>query len=260
VSTFDKDGQIDPGKGRIVSCWGKKGSGKSVMGLVLFRAYPYDRIVIDVAGDDGPTGPEVHQLHGTAEDLPRRWPEHLRREREPMTLRYVPDPGSPTVLEDLDAVAGLAYRHGRCCLLVHEVQDLASSNRTPPHMKRLLRHSRHVQVTMVLCGPRPITVDPLVLQQSDLVYTFELNNPDDRRRIAETIGWDPRDFDAAWREVRRTPYAYLLYDANQPAPASDDDDRDPDLRLVHYPPLPADVVTATKRWARGEVPARTPAL
>lgn len=246
---LNERGQLDPNYGRIVCCTGMKGSGKSIMALLLFQSYPYDRIVIDVAGDDGPmANPKlgIHDLSGTVETLPRRFPEHLRRDREPITLRYAPDPGSATFLEDMDAVVGLAYAHGRCALLVHEMGDLAPSNRVPTHTRRLLRHNRHRKVTGIFCAPRPITMDPLVLMQADLVYVFEQPNPDDQARIAANIGWPPADFAA---DVNELPaHGYLRFDRTETKPGPGEED----FRLLSLPPLPADVVARVERFRGGQ--------
>jgi hypothetical protein len=215
------------------------------MALLLFERYPYDKVVIDVAGDDGPTGPDIVQLSGTVDTMDRKWPEYRRTDDRPMILRYVPDAGSPTFLEDMDAVVGMAMQHGHCAILIHEMGVLAQANRTPAHTRRLLMHNRHAHVTGIFCMPRPMTVDPLVIAQSDLIYTFELPNPADRRRVAEVAGWDVDDFDAGVHGLR--PHGYLLFDANLPQP----EDGQRDMRMLDMPPLPADVVASVKRWAAG---------
>lgn len=259
--TFDKDGQLDPAAAAIILSTGKKGSGKTINSLVIAQSWPYDMVVIDVAGDDGPMetkpGTGTHDrftIHGTVEDLPRKWPEHLRADPpRPMILRYVPDPGSPTELEDMDAVVGLAMQHSGdpnpVMLVIHEIGRVAPANRTPPHMRRVLNHNRHRALTCVFAGPRPKTIDPLVIAQADLVYVFELKSPYDRKYVSDAIGWDPGEFDQAVHDLGL--HEYLRFDARQDKP---EQDGDTDWRLVHFAALPEDVVAEAKRWAAGDPP------
>jgi len=249
VSSFNSRGELDVSRPILITCLGKKGSGKSVMGKYLFASYPYDRLVIDVAGDDGPMradlpGQTVVELHGDCSSLPARWPEHERKDRERITVRYVPDAGSPTFIEDMDYVIGLGRSHERTAILVHEMGVLASSNRTPPHTRRLLQMSRHAvpgqgksgKTSAIFCGPRALTMDPLVIAQSDLVFVFEMPNPDDQKRVADTIGWPREDFVDGMNRLGE--YGYLRYDARQARPERPED---PDLRLLLCPALPEDI-------------------
>lgn len=246
MSTFGPRGQIEWGDGRIIVCTGKKRSGKSKLALLWFRQYRGDKVVIDVAGDDGPMGPDVIELTGTVEELPARWPEHLRRDDRPMILRYVPNAGSKTFLEDMDRVTGLAMSHGDCAILIHEIGRAAPAGRTPPHMAELLQHNRHRHVTAILCGPRPKTIDPLVIGQADLLYVFETRVVADRQRLAETIGWNVQDFAAALDQLGA--HEYLRFDANEDAPQPGDKD----YRLVHLDALPEDVIVEITRWSQGQ--------
>jgi hypothetical protein len=252
TGSFNERGELEISKGMIVVCQGKKRSGKSVLATFIFRSFPGDKVVIDVAGDDGPMGDDVVTLTGTVDDLPTKWPESLRpREGQPMILRYVPDAGSPTFLADMDRIVGMAYAHSTkdkpVCLLVHEMGVLARVHQTPPHTRRVLMHNRHQALTLIACMPRTKGVDALVIGQADLVYTFDLPNPNDRKLTAEIIGWDPYDFEHGMRQVGR--HEYLGFDANRIKPSSDDEQ---DLRLVHYPPLPEPVAAQTMAWAKGK--------
>ncbi len=262
--SFAPNGQLDVSTGLVIACVGKKKSGKSVMALVLARSYPGDVVVIDVAGDDGPTPPHthaslldrvvddpVHELTGTVDELPGAWPEHLREGRRRMILRYVPDPGSPTFLDDIDAVIALAYSHGKCCLLIHEGAIVAPTGQTRPHMRRVLIHNRHRQLTVILCMPRTKGIDTLILGQADLVYAFDLPQKLDRIRLGEIVGWPAEDVDEVIRDLG--PHEYARYDANEPKPPDTDPDDDP--RFVHFPALPKDVVDDVLRWSTGH---RTP--
>lgn len=251
MGTLDKDGSIDPAVGVVMTFLGKKRSGKSKMALLWFETYPYDRVVIDINGTDGPhhdSGPldQLVELTGTVDTLPTRWPEHLRDSTpegvsKRMTLRYHPDMGSPTFLEDVDAVLGLAYRTGKVCVLVHETGIVAPAGKTPPHMLRMLQSNRHQQLTCLFCAPRPKTMNTLVVGQADLVYVFELPNRDDRDVVADAIGWPREDFALAVNELG--PHECVRADTNENRPA----DGEPDQRLVILPALPAEVVAQLDR-------------
>ena len=249
MSTFDDQGRIDPSKGRIISVFGRKGSGKSVIALSLFRSYPGDRVVLDIAGDDGPMGEDIYEIRGTKDEIPTRWPEWRRDGEKPMTLRYVPDMRSPTYLDDMDAVVGLVLDRGECCMLVHECLELCPASATPPNTRRALGQGRHMgATTQIYCGPRSQGINRLVMQQSDLVYTLELKSKDDRDTIAENIGWDKREFSDV--VVGLPQYWHALYDQNIPPPAPGEQDQ----RLAVYRPLPEAEVRRTVRWAQGYRP------
>jgi hypothetical protein len=220
----------DPHKPTQIAIVGKKGSGKTELAMVLFESYPFDRLGVDPNGD-------IHFPEGTLDlepPIPARWPgERFDRatghgeRRRPQTLRYVPDFGEPDYREQLDRAIGLAYSHPRTCALVDEAHEAFPAGQTPPHGRRALRQGRHHDLTLILATPRPLTVDPLVVSQADWVYVFKLPNPNDRKRVAESIGWDPKTFDEAVHELGT--FEYLRYDS-----ARDD--------LAHFPALPANVI------------------
>lgn len=224
---------MDPRRSNFISLFGKKGSGKSTLARRLFDAYPFDRAVVDwhrdvVSGAGRP--PDLVELHAP---LPDRWPAggaavHLPGiEQRRTTIAFAPDSGRADYVDDMDRFVGLAYRHGSdlparpVCLWVDEIGELAPVGQTQPNMRRCLQLGRHRRMTLLMCGPRPINVDPMVLQQSDFVFVFTLPNPADRRRVADTIGWDPKEFDDAVLGLPK--HGYLRYDGED---------------LVEFPPLP----------------------
>jgi len=246
--SFDDQGRLITTNGAIVTCLGKKRSGKSVVAMMLVKSFPGDVIVIDVAGDDGPEGPGVVEWRGGVDELPRRFPGHLRQQQERIILRYIADAGSSTFIEDMDAVVGVAMAHSSkerpALLVVHEVGVLAQSGRVPPHTRRVLMHNRHRGLCAVFCGPRPITTDPLVVAQADVVYCFRMPGDADRKRLVDNIGWDFASFTEANESL--ADHEMLRYDANEPAPP---DDAVEETRLRHLPALPEDEVRRVLDWA-----------
>lgn len=212
---------IDPSRSTYISIFGKKGQGKSMLAQRLFETWPHDELVIDITGDVSPKLDKGRSYDKVGSPLPATWP--VRHDGKPSRLVFKPDPGDPLYRDELDRAIGLAYFHRRTLLWIEEVGEVLPVNKTGPHGRRALHQGRHRDLSLITTGPRPMAIDPLVINQSDYVYVFRLPNPDDRRRVADNIGWDPKEFDVA--VARLGSYEYLRYSSA-------------DEELVHFPPLP----------------------
>jgi hypothetical protein len=225
-------GRLDAHRPVQIAIVGRKGSGKTELAYRLFDTYPFDRVAIDPNGD-------LKMPEDTVElepPVPARWPRELVEEarartmsRAPkrQTLYFVPDFHESTYLDDMDRVLGMSYTHGRCCTFFDEAHEGMPAGRTPPHARRKLRQGRHRDNTDIYATPRPMTVDPLMISNADWVYVFDLPNPADRRRVAENIGWHPKDFDAAVGQLGE--FEYLRYEART-------------KDLAHLPALPREAI------------------
>ena len=209
--------RLDADRPTFISIFGKKGTGKSVLARRLWDTWPGDELCIDVTADA--LGPRDVQATYNA-DVPDFWPMPTR-EDEPVRIRYVPDPKSPTYYDDMDRAVGLALKRPGSLVWIDEIGIVSRVNRSGPNLSHLLHQGRHKRMSALMCGPRPINVDPLVLAQSDYVYIFKLPNPNDRQRIAAECGIDPKTMDAAVHALG--PHEYLRYDGDE---------------LVHFPPIP----------------------
>ena len=204
---------LDPARPLIASAWGRKGSGKSVFNRRLYASWPFDKLAIDVNGDAAP-GPDADRV---SVPLPSKFPTGvptLGERRKPRNLHYRADPGSPTYADDLDRAVGMALfpQAHRTMVWCGEVGEMMPNGRAGPHMRRLLQQNRHYAISALFDGPRPVFVDPLVLAQSDLVACYQLPNPDDRKRIADSIGYPPQRFHAECEETwRRGKFWFLLW-------------------------------------------------
>lgn len=198
---------LDPDTSHFIFVTGRKGSGKSVLAQRLWDTYPYDRLVIDPTGDID-AGEETENLSAP---LPPSWP--VRHDDNRSSLRFVPNRLDPSYKDDIDRAVGLAFFHPRTLLWADEIHELTRANATPPHFDMALHQGRHQKMTLVMCGPRPMDINPLCISQADYVYVFALPNPKDRQRVAETIGFAPKEFDRYVQGLGQ--YHYLRWDARE---------------------------------------------
>jgi hypothetical protein len=224
--------RLDPhGEPQIISSWGMKGSGKSHLNGLLYQSWPGDKLAIDVNGH-AYVGPDAKRVNHDAEGrVPNRWPREDRvpgEKRRPQNLHYVANPASPTYRDDLDRAVAMALfpQDHPVCVWAGEVGELTPNSHSQPHMAQLLMQNRHFKITGLFDGPRPMNVDIKVLAQSNLVAIFRLPNPADRKRVADTVGFDPKRFDEEARKCwRRGKHWFLLWQVETET-------------LWHVPPLP----------------------
>lgn len=202
--------ELDASRSSIILLVGRKGEGKSVIARNLYRSYPFDKVAVDVNGDADP-GPDAEPLRAP---LPLAFP--VDQDGRPRNLHYRADPKSPTYRDDLDRVIGLGLfpANRRSMVWLDEIGEVTTGNMTPPHLRLLLMQSRHYgPASALLCGPRPMNIDPLCVSQSDRIYIFDLPNPADRVRLAENMGYPPARLHAELEEtLRRGQYWHLVYD------------------------------------------------
>lgn len=219
---------IDPGRNQIILAVGRKGSGKSESARTFFRNWPtIDRLVLDINGDVE-LGDDIPVTPLTA-PLPDRLPARKSGEEgRPQTFRWIANPSAETFRDDADRVIGLGlYPKDRDMLVwVDEAGVVFPVNAVGPHGRTALHQSRHFRLSLLLCCPRPIAIDPLCVSQADRVLIYDLPNPKDRQRIADNIGWPPAKLDEELEETRRRgPHWFTMYVAAEHA-------------LFRCPPLP----------------------
>lgn len=219
---------------------GQKGTGKTELGDVLFRSYPFDKLLVDVNGDMK----VVEEAIVLPDPPPSRWPTRAELEHQAATrlgrpprfhsLVYRPDFGDPGYGENLDRAIGMAMGHaGRKAVFVDEAHEAFPVTQMVkrPHARRAVRHGRHYTLTLILATPRPMTITTQCISQADWVYVFKLRAPADRRRVADNIGWDPKEFDEAVFSLKE--HEYLRYESAANGGEGD---------LLSFPPLPEHLI------------------
>lgn len=213
---------INPADNQIIAFFGRKGSGKSQLAKELFRSWPgVDRLVLDSTGDADPGADLQPQILRSIprpvnpEDevglpAPPRGPNGKPR---PGVWWYIGNPMSTTFRDDLDRAVGMALfpRKRRALLWIDEARTVMPSNATGPAASTLLEQSRHFHTSALICCPRPVTVNPLLLAQADRVVVFDVPAKADRERLADTLGYPRPVMDEWCNIVARSPYSFLMY-------------------------------------------------
>lgn len=218
---------------------GRKGAGKSELAWALYDSWDGDRVVIDTTGSVGKLHPEEETVD-LEYPCPDTWPEQLREHDDDgrprrLSLRYVPDHSAEDFREDMDRVVGLAFSHGDCLLWVEESGILAPANRVPPHTRAANHMGRHQGLSKIDTMPRLMDVDPLIPAQADLIYAFDLPNPNDRQRLADVTGHPLKLVEEAMAGLEKHGYVRFHSTAHE---------------IAVFPPIPLQAGKGRRRHAQ----------
>lgn len=258
----EHDFQFDPDKGAYMASFGPKGTGKSELAARLFARYPYNGLVIDHTGDFDPdsrfTEPLSPQLREIAaaigsqkrdlDDMTDDQIETILATYKAATIeawrgdppkrfrkyRYVPNFMATDWLDRSDNVVALAYLVGHCAVVLDEVGLGAPANRTPRFTRQALHMGRHQRLSMLMPGPRPADLDPLVLNQADVVTVHGQLHPLDVQRLAKHFGTADRELSSILESLQRFERADSPRDGVGEFLVFFRQNRD----LAIYPPLP----------------------
>lgn len=213
---------VDPdGEPMWLDFFGRKGSGKSNLARVYFKSWPYDALLIDTTGDGDPDGSFTTPWPGG-----RTWPEPENPEKPFTHYRVKPERTNPLFAEVIDdAILAIHEKPGPGLLWIDELREVAKVNQIRPGMMTVLNESRHGEVFVLGCGPRPVTIDPLMLTQADWVFVFELANVYDVRRVAQTCGVTEDALKACLKSTEK--YGFVRLRADRPG------------HIDVYPPVPS---------------------
>lgn len=161
-----------PAPGKRTFIVGRTGSGKTTAALFHLAMQDWDQrpwFVIDTKEDE-----HVAQIEG-AEEIP-------------LTGKLPTEPGIYIVRPDLDddrlgPFLTAIYQQRNCGLWIDEGYDVAKMK----EMRRLLTKGRSRKISVVFLSQRPRYIDRFVISEADFFQIYDLNDKEDRERVAEFI-------------------------------------------------------------------------
>ena len=120
-------------------------------------------------------------------------PDTLKMLLDKGIKRIIYQPKDPS-MDDFNEVCRIIFYTGNITFVIDEAASYCSTSRVPYHCGELLRLGSGRGIGVISLSQRPRYIDNVMLSESSLIISFNLNLDTDRAKIAETCGKivDPR--------------------------------------------------------------------
>lgn len=170
-----------PGATDRAALVGTTGCGKTHLGALVLRAFPYV-LALDGKGTLSPRKAEwqgyrlVQSMAKLAGLSPVKYPRIIYR------------PPVEEMLEGCEEVLDFVYRRHNTMLYIDELTTFARGIVPPIGLMNCLTRGRELRIGTLIATQRPAQIPQIVLSEAEHVYAFRLQMPQDRLRMADVYG------------------------------------------------------------------------
>ena len=173
---------------------GATGSGKTAMLVAQIEYYPYYPIYIMDTKQDSKIADLTNKYNGIIITSLTEFENYLKKKRDDVIVRIVPDSGELSSPEILDTYLQKIYGKGQSSLTcIDEAYMINQGTRALPGSLALLTRGRAKGLSFLACTQRPAWLPRFYFTESQKFYVYYLQDISDRKRVSEMIPIDPKE-------------------------------------------------------------------
>lgn len=186
-------------KNNIDTIFGKKGSGKTEVCKYLYFSNPKPAIVIDIAEQFDDVGLNFPNVASLKEYLQKEWKSFYKKKQMLVLDEYN--------AEDIEDLLNFLWecKFTNFQLIIDEVDTIYNNhNQQRSKLRPFIHRGRHRQIDLITTSRRPANVGRDLTSQSDNIYIFRNNEPNDIKYFQNFIRKE------AIAEIRNLDKYYFL--------------------------------------------------
>jgi hypothetical protein len=168
---------------------GKTGSGKSFLAEVYLRGFTHV-VKLDTKGEVFERRKKKQPIwSGLQEGKDFTVIERLQEIDKVKTPKIIYAPiFEEQTLEYYDSLLKWVYLRENTTIWIDELMSIAEVSKYPPYLKACMTRGRSKDVSVWALTQRPMDIPTIVLANTTHFFVFNLNLPQDRKKMAETTG------------------------------------------------------------------------